>query len=133
MHEVYIDDEQVAWLEAQLAANRHRPVIVFTHAPPLGSGLKVVQNVHVKNRCAWLNHSDRPQRFIRLVEAHPNIKLWFSGHFHLSQSYADSISVVGSCAFVQTGVIGDCNRDGKRWVCRVVWWVCVWGGGLGRH
>lgn len=58
----------------------------------------------------------RPQRFMQLVERHPNIKVWFSGHFHLSQNYADSISVVGSCAFVQTGVIGECNRDGNRWV-----------------
>lgn len=58
--------------------------------------------------------SCRPQRFIQLVERNPNIKLWFSGHFHLSQNYADSISVVGSCAFVQTGVIGECNRDGNR-------------------
>lgn len=45
------------------------------------------------------------------------MRLWFSGHFHLSQNYADSISVVGSCAFVQTGVIGECNRDGSRCVC----------------
>lgn len=52
---------------------------------------------------------------MRLVERYANIKLWFSGHFHLSQNYADSISVVGSCAFVQTGVIGECNRDGNRW------------------
>ena len=36
------------------------------------------------------------------------------GHFHLSHNYTRSISVVGSCAFVQTGVIGDCNRDGFR-------------------
>lgn len=36
------------------------------------------------------------------------------GHFHLSHNYARSISVAGSCAFVQTGVIGDCNRDGFR-------------------
>ena len=36
------------------------------------------------------------------------------GHFHLSHNYMRSISVVGSCAFVQTGVIGDCNRDGFR-------------------
>lgn len=35
-------------------------------------------------------------------------------HFHLSHNYADSISVVGGCAFVQVGVIGDCNRDGHR-------------------
>lgn len=114
VHEVYVDDEQMQWFEDILAANTARPIIVVTHAPPMGSGLKVVQNVHVKNRCAWLNHSDRPQRFIQLVEKYPNIKLWFSGHFHLSQNYADSVSVVGSCAFVQTGVIGQCNRDGNR-------------------
>uniref|UniRef100_A0A383VZZ7 Calcineurin-like phosphoesterase domain-containing protein n=1 Tax=Tetradesmus obliquus TaxID=3088 RepID=A0A383VZZ7_TETOB len=114
VHEVYIDDEQFSWLEQVLAANKDRPIVVFTHAPPMGCGLKVVENVHIKNRCAFLNHSDRPQRFIRLVEANPNIKLWFSGHFHLSQNYLDSISVVGSCAFVQTGVIGECNRDGNR-------------------
>jgi hypothetical protein len=82
---VYVDDAQFAWFEQLVASHPQRPIIVFTHAPPMGSGLKVVQNVHVKNRCAWLNHSDRPQRYIRLVEQHPNIKLWFSGHFHLSQ------------------------------------------------
>ena len=37
-----------------------------------------------------------------------------SGHFHLSHNYTDSISVVGGTAFVLTGVIGECNRDGFR-------------------
>jgi hypothetical protein len=36
------------------------------------------------------------------------------GHFHLSHNYVRSISVSGTCAFVQTGVIGECNRDGFR-------------------
>uniref|UniRef100_A0A061QWZ0 Calcineurin-like phosphoesterase n=1 Tax=Tetraselmis sp. GSL018 TaxID=582737 RepID=A0A061QWZ0_9CHLO len=114
VHEVFIDDEQLSWFEQTLEANTHRPIIVFSHAPPAGCGLKVVQSVHVKNRCAWLNHSSDPGAFIRLVERHPNIALWFSGHFHLSHNYADSISVVGRTAFVQTGVIGECNRDGLR-------------------
>ena len=70
--------------------------------------------VHVKNRCAWLNHSSNPERFVRLVDEHPNIRLWCSGHFHLSHNYADSISVVGRTAFACTGVMGDCNRDGFR-------------------
>jgi hypothetical protein len=42
-----------------LVQNAHRPVVVFTHAPPIGTGLKVLQSVHIKNRCAYLNHSDR--------------------------------------------------------------------------
>lgn len=116
VHEVYVDDAQVAWLDALLASlPSDRPVIVLTHAPPQGCGLKAVQAVHVRNRCAWLCHSDRPRRFLELVERHaPKVRLWFSGHFHLSQQYPDSVSVVGSCAFVQTGVAGECHRDGFR-------------------
>ena len=47
-----MDAEQLAFFRAQLqrAADAGRPVVVFTHAPILGSGLKVVQTVHVKNR-----------------------------------------------------------------------------------
>ena len=37
-----------------------------------------VQSVHVKNRCAFLNHSSNAQEFMQLVEQHPNIALWFS-------------------------------------------------------
>ncbi len=66
------------------------------------------------SRCAWLNHSSTADVFMQILQRHPNIRLWFSGHFHLSHNYADSISVVGRCAFVQTGVIGECNRDGFR-------------------
>lgn len=114
VHEVHIDEEQLQWFEETLEHSGGRPVIVFTHAPPMGSGLQVVQEVHVKNRCCWLNHSSNPQRFLQIVERYPNIALHFSGHFHLSHNYVDSISVVNRTAFVQTGVIGDCNRDGHR-------------------
>ena len=118
VHEVHIDEEQMEFLEQQLeaASAANRPVVMFTHAPIMGSGLKAIQAVHVKNRCAWLNHSSNPTRFMDLVNKHPNcVKLWFSGHFHLSQSYPDSISLVGSTAYILTGVIGDhSSRDGLR-------------------
>jgi hypothetical protein len=53
--------------------------------------------------------------WIRTVLDNPQIKLWFSGHFHLSHDFEDSISVVGSCVFVQAGVVGPSStRDGKR-------------------
>ncbi len=64
----------------------------------------MIQELHIKNRCAWLNHSANPRAFVDLVGRHPGrIKLWFSGHFHLSQNYPDSISTVGGTAFVQVG------------------------------
>ncbi len=40
-HEVFISDEQLAWLERQLQEHPDRPFIVLTHAPPMGCGLKV--------------------------------------------------------------------------------------------
>ena len=43
-----------------------------------GRGAQVVQEVHVKNRCAWLNHSSEPAAFLALAERHPNVRLWFS-------------------------------------------------------
>lgn len=82
-----MDAQQLEFLEAQLVAAGGRPVVLATHAPAMGCGLRVVQRVHVKNRCAWVNHSSDPGALMRLVEAHPNIRLWFSGHFHLSHNY----------------------------------------------
>ncbi|GLC33772.1 hypothetical protein PLESTB_000113900 [Pleodorina starrii] len=113
-HEVFIDPDQLAWLEGQLEAHPTTPFIVLSHAPPMGCGLKVIQEIHVKNRVAWLNHSVNPRAFMDILARHRNVKLWFSGHFHLSHNYPDSISTVGGTAFVQVGVIGDCNRDGMR-------------------
>lgn len=86
------------WFEETLARYHDRNVFVFTHAPPMGSGLKVLQEIHVKNRCAWLNHSEDPSKFIDIVGRNPQIRLWLSGHFHLSHNYRDSISVVGRYA-----------------------------------
>ncbi len=113
-HEVYIDDAQFAWFASTLAGHRHRPTFVFSHAPIIGSGLRVLQSIHLKCPNAWMNHTDRPERFIELVRANPQIKLWFSAHNHLGQDYPDSFSSVGHCTFVHTGVIGDVTRDGAR-------------------
>lgn len=112
--EVYLGDEQIAWFEATLAANRGRPTFVFSHVPIVGSGLRVLQNVHLMCPNAWLNHTDRPERFIEILRRNPQIKLWFSAHNHLGQSYADSVTQVGNCLFVHTGVIGPVTRDGCR-------------------
>lgn len=42
VHEIHIDDEQLAWFAQQLEdIDRATPVVVFSHAPPIGCGLKV--------------------------------------------------------------------------------------------
>ncbi len=120
-HEVSIDDAQFAWFRSILEAHRERPIVVFSHAPPLGSRLQVLQYPHLRAGNAWLNQSDRPRRFFELLEEHPQVRLWFSAHNHLGQSHARSVSHVGRCLFVHTGVIGEATRDGCRH-SRVVTW-----------
>jgi len=91
-HEVHVDDEQLKWFVDTVKSHPAEDgwkICVFSHAPIMGSGLRVLQNVHVVNGCAWLNHCSPESRklFIQTVKAHPQIKLWFSGHFHLSHDY----------------------------------------------
>ncbi|CAB9520635.1 Calcineurin-like phosphoesterase [Seminavis robusta] len=131
-HEVTIDQEQIDWFEDLVKthpAEEGWKVFIFTHAPPNGSGLRVLQENHVVNGCCWLNHSNEAQcrKFIELVREHRCIKAWFSGHFHLGQDYQDSITFPtidpkegpypnrGSCVFVQTSVMrGGTSRDGRQ-------------------
>ncbi len=65
-----------------------------------------------------MNHCSSPEvrsSFIQTVQDSPQIKLWCSGHFHLSQDFPDSLSRVNQCTFVQVGVVGaKSTRDHTR-------------------
>ncbi|CAJ1431905.1 unnamed protein product [Effrenium voratum] len=124
-HEVSIDAAQLRWFEEIIhahPASEGWQVFVFSHAPILGSSLRVVQEVHVVNGCCWLNHTDATssRKFIQIVRENECIKGWFSGHFHLSHDYEDSITFPGgnrrgNCVFAQTGVMRrQSSRDGRR-------------------
>eukprot|EP00522_Entomoneis_paludosa_P006244 CAMPEP_0172447544 /NCGR_PEP_ID=MMETSP1065-20121228/6833_1 /TAXON_ID=265537 /ORGANISM="Amphiprora paludosa, Strain CCMP125" /LENGTH=629 /DNA_ID=CAMNT_0013198869 /DNA_START=61 /DNA_END=1950 /DNA_ORIENTATION=- len=131
-HEVIVDQDQIDWFQQLLQdkpADEGWKIFVFTHAPPNGSGLRVLQENHVVNGCCWLNHSNEKQcrTFIELVREYRAIKGWFSGHFHLGQDYQDSITFPtipreegpypnrGSCVFAQTSVMrGGTSRDGRQ-------------------
>ncbi len=128
-HEVYIDDEQVKWFEDTVKAHPAEDgwrIFVFSHAPPMGSGLRVLQENHVVNGCCWLNHSSKNTGvFIDIVRNNPCIKAWFSGHFHLGQDYQDSITFPdgqnrGSCVFCQTAVMAAKSSRDTRQQSRVL-------------
>jgi hypothetical protein len=93
-HEVFVDEEQLAWFEATLQRCGSRPVVVFTHvrsaafscpmfaavsllhpdvlmlsafplqAPPMGSGLQVVQEVRI---CCWPTLHSCSNHFLRVT------------------------------------------------------------------
>lgn len=78
-HEVYIDEPQIEWFEntiKQCPAEEGWRVLVFSHSPPMGSGLRVLQENHVVNGCCWLNHSSKNTgKFIQIVRENPCIKV----------------------------------------------------------
>jgi len=133
-HEVYVSPTQLSWFEEQIAshpASQGWRTVVFTHAPILGSGLTVLQDVHLRNGCAYVNHGgdiEDARRFVEIVDSQDSsIRLWLSGHFHLSHDYVDSVSYRPppsshpdledglGCLFAQCGVIGSgSSRDGLR-------------------
>ncbi|KAJ1448367.1 calcineurin-like phosphoesterase [Pelagophyceae sp. CCMP2097] len=132
-HEVSVDAEQLRWFEDVLRkhpASEDWRIFCFSHAPIIGSALRVLHENHVINGCCWLNHGDAAtpvagvrapsRRFIELVRESPQVKFWASGHFHLSHDYEDSITFPGgnnrgSCVFAQTGVMRTkASRDGRR-------------------
>ncbi|CAE8662088.1 unnamed protein product [Polarella glacialis] len=123
--DVTIDQKQLEWFEKTIAehpASDGWQIFCFSHAPIIGSALRVLQECHVVNGCCWLNHTDavNSKKFIQVVRENPSIKAWFSGHFHLSHDYEDSITFPGgnnrgSCVFAQTGVMTKrSTRDGRR-------------------
>ena len=79
-HEVIIDDEQIRWFE-ELAKSKPADegwrIFVFSHAPPNGSGIRIIQENHVVNGCCWLNHSDEKKcrKFIEIVRENRCIKV----------------------------------------------------------
>mmetsp|Transcript_102614 Transcript_102614/g.320826 ORF Transcript_102614/g.320826 Transcript_102614/m.320826 type:complete len:631 (+) Transcript_102614:1-1893(+) len=124
-HEVFVDMAQLEWFEKIVEEHPNSDgwqIFVFSHAPIIGSALRVLQECHVVNGCCWLNHNDAvsSKKFIQIVRSNPAIKAWFSGHFHLSHDYEDSITFPGgnnrgSCVFAQTAVMtARSSRDGRR-------------------
>eukprot|EP00897_Mesotaenium_endlicherianum_P001047 jgi/Mesen1/10943/ME000956S10323 len=101
-------NHEVRWFEKTLAENADKKaVFVFTHAPPMGSGLTCLQ----MSMCQWdaqvrLQCAGFCPEFVCIIST--------GGHYHLSHDYKGSICRNGRCLFVQTGVMGNCHRDGRR-------------------
>ncbi|WP_164821417.1 metallophosphoesterase family protein [Paenibacillus koleovorans] len=112
--ECYVTDEHFSWLIGKLRERPGVPCIFFTHAPPMGAGLRTVPRVHVRATNAYLDQNHRYGRWMELIREFPAIKLWFSAHYHLGHDHADSSSVRSGTRFFITGVHGSCTRDGLR-------------------
>lgn len=114
VQECYATDEQFHTLVRELDRRRGVPVIFFTHAPPLGSGLKTVPHTHVRSTNAYLDQNHEPERWMELYRNYPEIVMWFSAHYHLSHIHPNSHTVRNGTHFFMTGVHSQYTRDGRR-------------------
>ncbi len=114
VQECVVSEAQVARIEEGMARRPGVPVIVFSHAPPLGCGLRTVHGTHLRATNAWLNHNHHPARWSNFYRKHPEVLLWFSAHYHIGHDHPDSQNERDGVRFFHTQVHGDCTRDGSR-------------------
>ena len=113
INECYVSDQHFQWIISKIAERPGVPIIMLTHAPIMGCGLRTVPVVHVRAANAYMDQSTDPLRWIKLTEC-PEIIMWLSAHYHLSHQYPDSLVERNGVVYALTGVHGGVTRDGKR-------------------
>ncbi len=113
-NEIVLEPEQIEWFRREIELLSDRPVVVLSHAPPLGSDLLIMPELHARVGNAYLNQNHNPAQIMQLIWENPNIVLWFSGHNHLGQHYRSAISQRLAALFVHTGTAVS-SRDGYRY------------------
>lgn len=114
IQECYVTDTQFDWFKQALADRPGVPCIVFSHAPPIGSGLRTVPHVHVRATNAYLDQNHDPYRWLELIRSTPEIVVWLSAHYHLGHGHPDSSTEKYGTRFFTTGVHASVTRDGQR-------------------
>lgn len=112
-NECHVSDEHFRWIEGKLAERPGVPVVMLTHAPPMGCGLRSIPNMHVRATNAYMDQNTDPLRWIGLTE-HPEILLWLSAHYHIGHDHPDSLVTRNGVTYALTGVHGGITRDGSR-------------------
>ncbi len=85
-YSAYLDEEQLAWLKAELAATpKEVPVLVWSHVPVVSAMPMLARRGKPTGEVgvsAGLCHTDAGA-LVELFAAHPNVKVCLSGHLHV--------------------------------------------------
>lgn len=114
VQECYVSPPQFRALIETFQKRPGVPVIVFSHAPPLGCGLRTVPKVHVRSTNAYLDQNHDPERWEKLYRENAEFIFWFSAHYHLGHDHPDSTTNICGTHFFQTQIHGLQTRDGTR-------------------
>ena len=76
---VELSQQQLAWLDQTLSATSQYPTIIFCHAPLSGTALPAADGSARPVRRNAVQPADALER---ILLAHPQVRLWVSGHTH---------------------------------------------------
>jgi len=114
VQECYVAPEQFTNLMTTFQERPGVPIISFTHAPPIGCGLRTVPTVHVRSTNAYLDQNHDVYRWQRLYRENAEFIMWFSAHYHLGHDHHNSMMDVCGTHFFQTQIHGLQTRDETR-------------------
>lgn len=94
-----ISKQQLQWLQAQLANNKHTPTIIFFHGPLdntfTGKNETVGSNLFI---------AQPAQEIDKIIKDNPQLFLWVSGHIHIGPSHASFNSTINMYAGQVTNI-----------------------------
>lgn len=68
------DHDRLAWLDRELGAERHKPVLIALHHPPLATGIAAFDQLGLP--------ADELHALGEVVARHPHVRVLVAGHFH---------------------------------------------------
>lgn len=86
--------DQLDWLETTLAAEPHKPTLVFMHHPPVKTGTRYMDDIALDLTSAG--------RLARVIERHPQVDRIICGHVHRGMQarwHGTTVSICPSTAF----------------------------------
>ena len=114
VQECYVAPEQFQHLMDKFQKRPGVPIISFTHAPPIGCGLRTVPATHVRCTNAYLDQNHDVYRWEKLYRENAEFIMWFSAHYHLGHDHHNSMTDICGTHFFQTQIHGLQTRDTTR-------------------
>jgi 3',5'-cyclic-AMP phosphodiesterase len=98
-----LDEERLAWLDRQLAAEPDAPTVLAMHHPPLATGMKPLEKM-------GLPRADR-LALAEVVERHPQVRRLVAGHMHraIASELAGRVVLAAPSTYLQARL--DCVSE----------------------
>ena len=102
-------DRQLAWLNAELQQNRHRPTIIFFHAPLQGT---YASRKVLKSKSPDSSNAEPAEKIRQVLLQNPQVFIWVAGHLHIGPTNRDFKSDINLYE-KQVMVIHNTDMDGN--------------------